>query len=173
MHFHACRICLLLTLLVMVLVSCSSTTDPPSEGELEPLTMVSVQGTFEVEVDFDTIKLTPAGSNCFLEIEGVLEFFGTLAGEASGKTTALIFAPCEVVAVSPPGTFRDVFMSQLVFEGTVNDHPVTTDMTYQGQVEEGGDITALIRFANGLRGKVDVDGEVAVGGSYSGFVKVK
>jgi hypothetical protein len=44
-------------------------------------------------------------------------------------------------------------------------------MTYQGITEVGGAIQAHILLKNGLKGNLDVEAVVAVGGSYDGFVR--
>src|SRR3954463_5311117 len=72
---------------------------------------VQTSGHFDAIVDFSTVTLTPKGGNCLLEISGRLVFTGTIEGTATGRTSALEFAPCADVAVNPPGTFEDVFKS--------------------------------------------------------------
>src|SRR5687767_5735647 len=76
---------------------------------------IQTSGEFDAIVDFSTLTLTPRGSNCLLQVEGQLVFTGTIQGAAIGQTSALVFAPCADVAASPPGTFPDVFKSELVF----------------------------------------------------------
>ncbi len=127
-------------------------------------------GSFTVEIDFNTLTLMPVGANCVLEVEGIAIFVGTLEGTASGKTKALVFGPCAEVAVSPPGTFRDVFKSKMVFAGLLDGEAVFADITYQGETQVGGGISALMHLSNGLKGKLQVDAVVAVGGSYDGFI---
>ena len=84
----------------------------------EPARRVATSGEFDAVVDFTTITFTPRGRNCLLQVNGTLVFTGTIDGEATGRTSALVFAPCSDVMTTPPGTFRDVFKSELVFEGT-------------------------------------------------------
>jgi len=127
-------------------------------------------GEFAAIVDFETLALTPVGANCLLEVSGRLEFSGTLVGSAPGTTRALVFAGCPDVASNPPGAFRDVFMSQLEFVGTVDGVPIIADLTYQGNTEVGGDIVALMRLSSGVSGHLEVDARVAEGGTYGGFV---
>ena len=101
----------------------------------------------------------------------MIEFTGTLDGVAAARTRALILASCPEVAVTPPGTFKDVFSSKLEFAGTVNGTPTIADITYRGITEVGGDIKALMGPSNGLKGVLKVEAIVAVGGSYEGFLK--
>lgn len=135
-------------------------------------TKTAASGDFTAIVNFATLTLTPVGANCLLVVDGQLVFTGTLEGTATGTTTALVLAPCDVVAVTPPGTFKDVFKSELVFEGTVAGTPATADITYQGITNVGGDIDARILLKNGIKGNLDVESVVAVGGSYEGFVRL-
>jgi hypothetical protein len=157
--------------LVMVLVGMAAVmlAATPSASAAPP---IPATGTFDAVVDFSTLQLTPRGQNCLLEVEGELVFEGTLQGTASGTTAALIFATCDEVLANPPGTFRDVFMSKLVFTGQADGVPVEASMTYQGQVSEGGEIRAIIRVSRGLVGVMDVEARVAEGGSYSGFINI-
>lgn len=127
-------------------------------------------GAFTVAVDFDTLTLTPVGNNCRLEVEGMAEFSGTLEGEATGVTTALVRAPCSEVIANPPGTFPDVFSSDLDFSGTVDGTPVNATITYHGTAEAGGEISAVMNLSGDLRGALRVEGQLAVGGSYQGRV---
>jgi hypothetical protein len=131
----------------------------------------SANGEFTANVDFTTLSLTPVGVNCMLQVDGFLVFTGTLEGVATGTTKALVLAPCEDVAINPPGTFKDVFRSKLEFLGTVSGEPATADLTYQGVTEVGGQIKAKFLLRNGLKGMLKVDAIVAVGGSYQGIVK--
>jgi hypothetical protein len=135
---------------------------------------VETAGTFDAIVDFSTLTLTPRGSNCLLEVEGRLEFSGTIEGTAVGQTSALVFAPCEDVGDlnNPPGTFPDVFKSELDFEGTVDGEPAEAKVLYMGQVEPPGDIEGRLIFSNGVQGQLDVTARVAVGGDYRGSVVV-
>lgn len=132
---------------------------------------IRANGEFTANVGFTTLNLTPVGVNCLLEVDGYLVFTGTLDGVASGTTKALVFAPCEDVAVNPPGTFKDIFRSKLEFLGTVNEKPAAADLTYKGVTEVGGQIKAKFLLRNGLKGVMKVDAIVAVGGSYRGVVK--
>lgn len=130
-------------------------------------------GEFTVVIDFPSLTLMPVGSNCLLEVDGEAVFTGTLEGIAMGTTRALVLAPCDAVAVNPPGAFKDVFRSKLEFVGTVDGEPAIADLTYRGITEVGGGIAALFQFSNGLKGVLQVEAIVAVGGSYQGFVKVE
>ena len=133
---------------------------------------VPATGSFQALVDFSTLTLTPRGRNCLLVVNGRLVFSGTIAGVANGTTRALVFAPCEHVATTPPGTFRDVFRSELVFEGTVDGEPARAKVLYTGGVEPGGEIDGRLIFSRGIRGRLQADAVVAVGGTYRGAVVV-
>jgi hypothetical protein len=77
------------------------------------------------------------------------------------------------VAANPPGTFPDVFKSELAFEGTVDGDPAQANVLYMGRVQPGGRIEGRLVFSNGVSGVLDVDARVAVGGEYSGSVVVR
>src|SRR5687768_3714415 len=134
---------------------------------------VQASGHLAANVDFATLTLTPRGRNCLLQVKGELVFTGTIQGKGTGQTTALVFAPCSQVATTPPGTFRDVFKSELTFEGTVDGRPARANVLYMGRVKPGGDIDGRLIFSNGVSGKLDVVARVAVGGDYSGSLVVR
>jgi hypothetical protein len=133
-------------------------------GELVP-----AQGTFAAAVT-PPFQLEPRGASCELTVPGQLTFSGTLEGTAAGTTTALILAPCEEVAVTPPGTYFDVFRFEGEFNGTVADKQVTdADITYAGITRPGGTIGAIIRLSgDGTTAVLHADARVLVGGDYSG-----
>ena len=133
---------------------------------------VAASGHFDALVDFSTLTLTPRGRNCLLQVNGRLVFTGTIEGTATGTTRALVFAPCSKVATSPPGTFPDVFKSELRFEGTVAGEPTQANVLYMGRVQPGGQIEGRLVFSNGVAGRLDVDARVAVGGENRGSVVV-
>lgn len=135
---------------------------------------VQVAGHYDAVVDFSTLALTPIGSNCRLEVGGKLVFTGTIHGTAVGHTSALVFAPCAQVAVTPPGTYRDVYTSKAVFDGSVNGVAAHARLLYAGQTNVGGAIDAHLIFSDGVAGVLDaVDARVAVGGDYRGAVVVR
>jgi hypothetical protein len=131
-----------------------------------------VSGTYGAVVDFSTLSLTPRGRNCRLVVDGKLVFSGSIEGTATGTTTALVFAPCSEVTTTPPGTYRDVFTSDLHFVGTVDGEAATANVLYQGVTQVGGTIGGHLHFANGVAGVLDVNAIVAVGGSYEGRLVV-
>ncbi len=133
---------------------------------------VQASGHFDALVDFSTLTLTPRGGNCLLEVEGQLVFTGTIEGTGIGQTSALVFAPCADVVASPPGTYPDVFKSELAFEGTVDGEPARANLLYMGRVQPGGAIEGRLIFSNGVEGRLDVEARVAVGGEYNGSVVV-
>lgn len=149
-------------------------TDPAlSAVSANAASQVAVSGQYDALVDFSTLTLTPKGNNCLLEVAGQLVFTGTIQGTATGRTSALVLAPCADVASNPPGTFGDTFKSDLVFTGTVDGEPVTADLRYVGQVKPGGSINARLIFTGGVTGSLDTQNAVvAVGGDYSGQVIV-
>jgi hypothetical protein len=134
---------------------------------------IQTSGHFDALVDFSTLTLTPTGRNCRLEVNGQLVFTGTIEGTATGVTTALVFASCSDVATSPPGTFPDVFKSDLAFQGTVDGEPAQANVLYMGRVQPGGQIEGRLVFSNGVAGRLEVEARVAVGGEYAGSVVVK
>ncbi|HMQ55379.1 MAG TPA: hypothetical protein PKE64_08365 [Anaerolineae bacterium] len=132
---------------------------------------VLAEGTFEVSADFSTLTITPVGSSCVLQVEGSLEFRGTLEGSGSAQTRTLVFAPCEDVMGNPPGTFADVVTAYAGFEGTVSGSPANATVTYLGKTEEGGAIAGLMTVkGRNLTGLLDVAAQVAEGGSYDGYI---
>ena len=138
-------------------------------GAADPL--VEAIGSFDAFVDFSTLSLTARGSNCLLRVSGTLVFSGTIEGVATGTTSALTFATCDDVIANPPGSFPDVFRSELHFTGSVDGMPAEGDLMYQGRAAPGGAIDAHLIFSRGMQGVLDVDGQVAVGGSYQGRVR--
>jgi hypothetical protein len=134
---------------------------------------VPASGSFVAIIDPGSITLTPVGNNCQLQVEGQIIFSGDLAGTGDALTTALVLAPCSVVAVSPPGSLPDVFSSDIEFEGMLGDAEVTAGIHYHGRAFEGGAIQAMMNFSGDLRGSVKVDGQAAVGGDYSGKIVLK
>jgi hypothetical protein len=151
----------------------SSVQDRSPGLEASRARKVQASGEFDAIVDFSTLTLTPRGRNCLLQVEGRLNFTGTITGPAVGQTTALVFAPCSAVATTPPGTFRDVFKSELVFDGTVNGKAVEANLLYMGRVQPGGKIEGRLVFSRGIAGRLEAEAEVAVGGTYRGSVVIK
>lgn len=133
---------------------------------------VETAGHFDANVNFATLTLTPRGSNCLLTVKGQLVFTGTIAGTGTGQTTALVFAPCDLVATNPPGTFPDRFKSEQVFDGTIDGQRAQSDLLYMGYTAEGGHIDGRLVFSNGVAGRLTVSAQVAVGGDYGGSVVV-
>jgi hypothetical protein len=132
---------------------------------------IQAAGAFVSQPDFDNATLTPQGNHCIVQIDGVLMFFGTLEGTASGTSTVRIFATCAELEL--PGSlddFRSVFRSEGVFLGAVDGAPAEADFVYQGRSDVGGRVDARVHFSGGLQGVLHVDAEVAEGGSYEGFV---
>ena len=156
-----------------ILDPASETLSRASERAAQPARQVAVSGHFDALVDFSTLVLTPKGRNCLLQVKGQLVFTGTIQGTATGQTNALVSAPCDQVATTPPGTFSDVFHSNLVFEGTVDGEPASAKMLYTGGVEPGGGIDARLILSNGVAGSLEVEAVVAVGGEYRGSVVVR
>ena len=140
----------------------------------QPAQQVHATGHFDALVDFSTLTLTPRGQNCLLDVRGQLVFTGTLEGTATGHTSALVFATCEeVMAGLVAGTFYpDVFKSELAFTGTVNGEPVEATGWYMGRSEDGV-IDGRLVLHGDVRGELDVDARIAVGGEYDGTVVVR
>ena len=151
----------------------SSALSPARRDASNPARRVQASGHYDAVVDFSSLTLTPRGRNCLLEVDGTFFFTGTIQGRAAAHTRALVFAPCADVATTPPGTYRDVFTSRAVFEGTVNGEPAHANLLYAGETKVGGAIDAHLVFSNGLAGALDaVNARVAVGGDYRGAVVV-
>ena len=151
----------------------ASAFSPERREAAIPANRVEATGHYTAVVDFSSLTLTPRGHNCLLEVDGTFFFTGTIVGEAPTHTSALVFATCDQVATTPPGTFRDVFTSRAVFDGTVNGVPAHANLLYAGETKVGGAIDAHLIFSNGLAGVLDaVDARVAVGGDYRGAVVV-
>ncbi len=131
---------------------------------------MAVEGNFTVEIDFSTLTLAPVGGNCHLKAEVELVFTGTLEGVANGPIRVLVLAPCGDVSAFPPGTFKDVFRSNLEFMGTLDGEPVIADAKYGGVTDAGGAIKGLMHLSNGLKGVLNVNAVAAFGGSYQGKV---
>lgn len=134
---------------------------------------VRANGSFTVAVDFSTLTPTPSanGNHCELTVQGVLTFAGALSGEAQGTTTARVFAPCDDVLTTPPGTFRDVFRFQGNFSGTASGTPTTGAMSYAGVTRPGGAIDATIRLRGTSSAVLRANATVAVGGTYTGVAR--
>jgi hypothetical protein len=150
-----------------------SVQDRASTLAASPARPIQAAGRFDALVDFTTLTLKPRGRNCLLQVNGRLVFTGTLEGAATGQTTALVFAACPDVAANPPGTFPDLFHSELVFEGLVGGEPARANVRYMGRAEPGGHIAGRLLLSHGVQGRLAVDAQVAVGGEYDGSVVVK
>lgn len=134
-------------------------------------TPVAVAATATPDGTFGAIPTsihgTQVGANCLLTVQGQLIFFGRLTGLATGTTYALVFADCDTALVHLPGTFADVFRSELTYTGTIDGIPITNAvMIYQGQTAAGGVITGQMRLANDGQVILSVEGKVAEGGRY-------
>jgi hypothetical protein len=124
-------------------------------------------GAFTAAIDFSSVRTEPVGANCRLTVQGTITFTGRLAGDATATTRALVMDDCPSVASNPPGTFADVFQSELLFIGTLDGVAVANlAILYQGKTAIGGEITGQMRLANGRAGVLDVEGVVAQGGNY-------
>lgn len=151
--------------LSLMLLACLSSVHAKGHG------VVRASGDFTVEIDFSTLSLTPVNGDCLIVVEGFVTFTGTLQGIAFSRTRALAAASCDQVALQPPGNYEDVFTSALEFAGTVDGRPVVADLTYRGDTALGGAIDAVLVPSNGLGGRLRVDGIVAAGGTYRGFLR--
>jgi hypothetical protein len=125
-------------------------------------------GSFVAAVDFATLQLVPAPGGCELTVSGTIYFSGTLEGAAPGTTTALVFAPCSLVAAAPPGAYVDVFRFTGTFTGEVDGVAATGPLTYAGVTQAGGAIDAVITLTGATSAVLRADAQVAVGGTYTG-----
>jgi hypothetical protein len=154
-------------------VAAQAAPAPRAEARSASSGAVAAAGQFSAAIEFTSISLRDApGGTCELTVDGTLAFSGTLDGEAQGTTTAVIFAPCADVAITPPGTFFDLFEFEGTFTGTVDGSHVVSELTYAGITRPGGDIDALITMAGDARAVLQVDAVVAQGGTYTGIVHV-
>lgn len=130
-------------------------------------------GAFGASVDFSSLQARDVrGNKCEFTVDGTLSFTGTVAGDAVGTTTAVIFAPCEDALASPPGTFFDVFRFDGDFTGEVLGEPTTGFLSYSGLTRAGGAIDAtIILDGDHARAVLRADARVAVGGTYTGVAK--
>lgn len=127
----------------------------------------TADGAFIAVLDFSTLRTKPVGVNCLLTVQGTLTFTGRLAGAASATTRALVMGECPAVETNPPGTFADIFQSELRFTGTIDGVTVSQlEIIYQGRTAVGGMITGQMRFVHGQADVLYVEGVVAQGGSY-------
>jgi hypothetical protein len=133
---------------------------------------IEALGAFVANVDLASISLRDVrGNKCELTVNGTLTFSGTLAGAANGTTTAVIFAPCTEVALTPPGTFFDVFRFEGTFDGTVDGSTASGSLTYAGITRPGGAIDAQITLRGNATAVLRADAVVLRGGTYTGIVK--
>jgi len=144
----------------------------PVGSAASPAHRVDASGHFDANVDFTTLRLTPRGRNCLIDVDGQLVFTGTIVGVATAHTQALVSATCAQVASAPPGTYPDVFHSKLSFTGTVDGVPTQADGMYAGRSQPGGAIDGRFVFSSGMAGELDVQARIAVGGTYEGAVVV-
>ena len=154
------------TALVISIMLAAALGAPPASAA-EP---AHARGEFAVTIDFTTLTMAPVGDACALTVEGEVSFSGSLAGRASGVTTALVLAPCEAVATHPPGTFADVFRADLHFTGGLDGTAVETNITYLGRTAVGGAISAGMVLSGDLAGRLAVEATLGVGGTYAGTV---
>jgi hypothetical protein len=132
---------------------------------------ILASGAFVSSGGLANATLTPQGNHCVGEVAGELYFSGTLEGTGTGTSTVRFFATCQEVELSESlDDIRTVFRSEGVFVGTVNGTPVEADFVYQGRSELGGRIDARLNFSGCLQGVLHVDGLVAQGATYEGFV---
>lgn len=157
----------LFKLALVLALSVSGISGPAWAGEF-----IRAKGDFTVEIDFSTLALKQVDENCLITVEGSVSFTGTLEGVATARTRALAIASCGDVVAMPPGVYEDIFTSAFEFAGKVDGRPIVADLTYRGRTALGGEIDAVFIPSNGLKGRLFVDAIVAVGGSYSGFLRV-
>lgn len=132
---------------------------------------MSANGNFTVVLDFATLTLTPQGHKCQLAAQNKLIFSGSLDGEASGSITVLVAATCEQVATNPPGTFADRFESQLLFSGTLDGAPLSSQMVYKGTSAAGGTVAGKLKLSGDIHGNLEVTAVAGQGGTYVGNLK--
>lgn len=161
----------------LLLTGCTDAPDPLAPtvpaGVARAAQHVDASGSFDALVDFSTLTLTPRGQNCLVDVKGQLVFTGTLEGTATGHTQALVFGTCEEFLATPPGGLPDVFKSELSFTGTVNGERVEATGWYMGRSDPVDGIDGRFVLHGDVRGELDVDARIAVGGSYRGSIVVR
>lgn len=156
-----------LAFITLLLTACT-TVNP-----LTAASIASVSGTFTVAVTA-TPATAPVGSNCRLEAPIQMDFTGALAGPAQGQISILALAPCVEVGTNPPGTYRDRFRAEVVFDGVIAEREGTARIIYQGTTRPGGAVRGLLRIYGvtgelaEVRGVLRVQAQAGVGGSYTG-----
>lgn len=127
-------------------------------------------GEFTAAIDFGTLALERLpGKRCRLTVDGTLTFTGTLQGTATGTTTATVYAPCDDVQITSPGTFRDTFRFDGTFDGTVDGTATTAPLTYFGVTAPGGEIRAAIHVkGDRSRAYLRAQASIAEDGVYTG-----
>ncbi len=148
---------------------------PTADVDIPYRTTVRARGDVTTTLDFSTRAAREvAGGRCELVVDAVLSFTGTLAGNAVGTTTALVFAPCAEATSTPPGTFFDTFHFAGTFAGRVGGVVTLGDLDYIGLTSPGGKISATVLLntppADGL---LRADGEVGGLGSYRGVARIR
>jgi hypothetical protein len=154
----------------------TATTHQADAARIAAARQVDAEGAFTASVDFPSLVPRDVGmSKCEFRVPGTLTFTGTLAGVASGTTTALIDAPCSEALSNPPGTFRDMFRFEGRFDGTVAGVPAEGDLSYAGVTRPGGSIDANIHLRAGdvMATLRTVDAELGRGGRYGGVAVIK
>ena len=133
----------------------------------------AAEGEFVVSVDFSSLQARDVrGNKCEFTVNGTLSFSGTVAGDAVGTTTAVIFAPCAEALASPPGTYLDVFRFEGDFTGDVLGEPAAGPLSYAGLTRVGGAIDATVLLdVYDARAVLRSDSQVALDGTYTGIAK--
>lgn len=167
MRTHRARTIITTLAAVLLLVPATAATADPGRGAEE------AEGSFVASVDFSSLQAEDVrGNKCEFTVEGILTFAGDVTGEASGSTTAVIFAPCADALAAPPGTYFDVFRFEGSFSGDVLGVPTEGTLSYAGVTRVGGGIDAtVILDGDQARAVLRADAQVAVGGTYTGVAK--
>ena len=128
------------------------------------------RGEFTVSFDPTSLNLHPVGSKvCKLTVDTTLDFTGTIVGAAEGTTVVFIAASCDEVAITPPGTFADVFAFVGDFAGTIDGDAAEAKLGYAGATRAGGAVKAIMTLSHGARALLKVAAVAGQGGTYAGF----
>ena len=112
-------------------------------------------------------SVTQVGHTCFIELDAVFSFTGTLEGSAPIHFDIVQAAPCDAQG---PQTFD----ASGTFTGTVADAAGTFTFEFHGHIDAGGNARGQLAVLSGtgelteLHGHLTLAGQAGVSGNYSG-----
>ena len=126
-------------------------------------------GSFQVTGFALTAPPRQHGNSCTIEAVVTFAFQGTLVGSFTANMTIRHRGSCE-----QPGP--EAFRATGTYTGTVAGVPGSFDFTFQGHIDSSGNARGELAIQRGtgnladLHGKLTLEGQGGVGGSYEGFV---